>query len=501
MPAIKPQDGFQVDFLSTSADIAIGGGAAGAGKTFVLLLEPVRNISVKGFGGVIFRRTYPQITLEGGLWDTAKGIYPGVGLMPNYAGMQFRAANDNKIKFAHLQHEKSIYDYQGSQIPFIGFDELTHFTEQMFFYLLSRNRSVCGVKPYVRATCNPDPDSWVKRFIQWWIDPITGFPIPERCGVIRYMTRDGGNIVWGSTPEEVIAACPHIFNVLPEGINPLDLVKSVTFIPGSIYNNKKLLEVNPSYLGDLMAQDETTKAQLLEGNWNVKSDGLCLYDYEAIYALFTNDHVQYNHVTGKIENKTKYITVDAARFGSDKAIILVWNGRRVVDIAVYDVSSTTDIANQVKKFEKQYGVMRPHTICDADGIGGGVIDQCPGMQSFNNGATAIPVLGQKEQYDNLKTQCYYRSADKVNEGDIFIEEKVANHAIGMRVFREYLPQELRVIKRDKVDADGKKKIVSKEKMRNALGRSPDCADAFMMREYFDLKKSGGAPKATVSSRR
>ena len=79
-----------------------------------------------------------------------------------------------------------IYDGQGAQVP--GFDELTHSTKSQFFYMMSRNRSMCGVRPYIRATCNPDADSWVAEFISWWIDQETGLPIPERAGKVRYLS-------------------------------------------------------------------------------------------------------------------------------------------------------------------------------------------------------------------------------------------------------------------------------------------------------------------------
>lgn len=71
------------------------------------------------------------------------------------------------------------------RICFIGFDELTHFSEAQFWYMLSRNRSMSGVRPYVRATTNPDADSWVAKLIDWWIDDVSGYPIPERGGVVR----------------------------------------------------------------------------------------------------------------------------------------------------------------------------------------------------------------------------------------------------------------------------------------------------------------------------
>ncbi|NBW16849.1 MAG: terminase, partial [Caulobacteraceae bacterium] len=162
---IRPQPGYQTIALSSPADIVIGGAAAFVGKTFALLLDPIRHIGIKGFGGVIFRRTSVQIRNEGGLWDTSTKLYPIVKGDARESSLDWKFPSGVKISFRHLEYEKNKYDWQGAQIPFLGFDELTHFTESMFFYLLSRNRSACSVKPYVRATCNPDPESWVYKLI------------------------------------------------------------------------------------------------------------------------------------------------------------------------------------------------------------------------------------------------------------------------------------------------------------------------------------------------
>ena len=75
------------------------------------------------------------------------------------------------MRFAHLEYEQDKFGWMGAQVTFIGFDELIHFTEGQFWYLLSRNRSTCGIKPHIRATCNPDPDSFVADLVKWWIDP------------------------------------------------------------------------------------------------------------------------------------------------------------------------------------------------------------------------------------------------------------------------------------------------------------------------------------------
>jgi hypothetical protein len=87
------------------------------------------------------------------------------------------------LQFAGIELEKDLENFKGSQVPLIIFDELTGFSERMFWYLLSRNRSSTGVKPYLRMTCNPVSDGWVRKLVDWWIDD-DGYPIEERCGVV-----------------------------------------------------------------------------------------------------------------------------------------------------------------------------------------------------------------------------------------------------------------------------------------------------------------------------
>jgi predicted phage terminase large subunit-like protein len=248
---IRPQPGPQEMFLSTSADIAVYGGSAGGGKTFALLMEPLRHVDNAKFGAVTFRRTYPEIKNEGGLWDEASNIYPLVGAKPRETTLEWEFNSGAKVKFAHMQLEKDKYSWQGSQVPLICWDELTHFSASQFFYMLSRNRSTCGIKPYIRATTNPDADSWVKDFLAPWIDAT--FPNPAESGEIRWFIRDGGQIIWckPSTPD----------------------AKSVTFIRSSIYDNKILLEKNPEYLANLKALPLVERMRLLDGDWSIRPSG------------------------------------------------------------------------------------------------------------------------------------------------------------------------------------------------------------------------------------
>lgn len=267
---IAPQPGQQEKFLATSADIAIYGGAAGAGKTWSALLEPLRHVVTNPeFYCVIFRRNMPQVKNPGGLWDESMKLYPLTGAVPIASISEWAWPQGGKLKFGHLDHESTKLDWQGSQIPLIIFDELTHFSESQFFYLMSRNRSMCGVRPYIRATCNPDADSWVAKLLAWWIDQETGFPIPERSGVVRWFIRVNDALIWGDSKEQLLAeyGIPGLAEDDDLQIRP----KSLTFIPGKLSDNPALMKADPGYLANLKALPLVEQARLLGGNWKIRA--------------------------------------------------------------------------------------------------------------------------------------------------------------------------------------------------------------------------------------
>jgi len=503
---IRPQPGYQMQFLSSPADIVIGGGAAGAGKTYSLLLDPLHYITrVDGFGGVIFRRTSPQIKGEGGLWDTSTSIYSSLSIAASRESSMewlFKTPTGkvNRIKFNHLEYEKNTLDWQGTQIPFIGFDELTHFSENMFFYLLGRNRSVCGVKPYVRATCNPDPDSWVAKLIEWWIDqedklpdgspnPRYGYPIPERSGVVRYFFRQGEDYYWGSSVEEAYHNASGIIDGMKakaEYLQIEDFIKSITFISGSIYENKKLLEVNPSYLANLASQDEQTRAQLLDGNWKIVISENDIYEYSALTGVFEN---KYSNDEGEY-----YITADIALQGSNKFVTGVWKGKTLIDIAIMHKSDGKEVLEAITALAKQYRVPNRNILFDADGVGGYLSGFLTGAISFNGGSSPLQVKDEttkriiKENYRNLKAQVFFKSGASVSRGEYSVLPEVATRMFDDKMtVRQRFMFERKAIKRGKPDADGKLHLIPKEEMKVKLGgESPDLLDMFAMREYFTL---------------
>ena len=243
-------------------------------------------------------------------------LLPLIGAVPKKTPKpSFIFPSGAKVVFDHLERYADCLSYQGSQIVNLSFDELTHFDEDVFWYMFSRIRSDSGISGYVRASTNPDPDSWVRTFIDWWIGP-DGMAIPERSGKIRWFIRINGECIWGDSRMELLrrqfdgvitsvdkthADTSELFIldendskaqtvVLPgkEGVlyvatgtkeffqwdgqeyRRLTAPKSVTFILSTLQDNKILMRNDPSYLANLQALPLVEQERLLGGNWNIR---------------------------------------------------------------------------------------------------------------------------------------------------------------------------------------------------------------------------------------
>lgn len=351
---VKPQPGPQTAFMATPANVCIYGGAAGGGKSFGLLMSALRYKNVPGFGCTIFRRNFNQIFSQGGLWDESMKIYQGIrGADPKFARGQWWFRNQNgdivsKVTFAHIERDEDVHKWQGSQICEIGFDELTHFSEKTFFYMLSRNRSTCGVEPFIRATCNPDADSWVAKFIEWWIDPDTGYPIPERSGKLRWFIRRDEILYWANTKQELWKQFD--LKTPEEKAEP----RSVTFIMSKLEDNQELLKVNPGYMANLKAMSVIERERLLHGNWKIKAAAGLFFKRSQVgdYLSFVPDDViEWVRcwdlaATEKTENGDPAFTAGVL-MGKRK------NGRYIVADVVNKQMSASDVRQTIKHTAQQ----------------------------------------------------------------------------------------------------------------------------------------------------
>jgi predicted phage terminase large subunit-like protein len=258
---VGPQPGPQTQFLSTPADIALYGGAAGGGKTFALLLEACRHIANPRFGAVFFRNTMPQIKHKGGAWDKATELYPKMGAFPNMTEYYYRFRTGATVAFKALERDQQVQEWGSAQIPLLLIDQAEQFSENMIFGLFGRLRTDIGMKPYARLGCNPDPDCFLKTMVEWWLDD-DGYPIESRSGILRWFIRHGGELVWADTRQELIDKFGHI----DDDLRP----KSFTFIPAKLEDNKILQQLDPEYRGWLLSLPWQEQQRLLKGNWKIK---------------------------------------------------------------------------------------------------------------------------------------------------------------------------------------------------------------------------------------
>ena len=253
---------------------------------------------------------------------------------------------------------------------------------------------------------------------------------------------------------------------------------------GSIANNKRfiasLIDDNPyiskHYKENLLTLDKVSKERLLFGNWEYSSDPAQLIDYEKILDAFRNDFVPIG---------TSHITCDVARFGSDSTVIGIWNGMRV-KLYQFNGKSVVEVAELIKNFALEHKVPYSNIVVDEDGVGGGVVDilRCKGFVN-NSSALKNPISHAKENFDNLKSQCYYKLAELINDSKLYI------NADGKQ--KQMIIEELEQVKQKYVDNDSSKGIIPKDKVKAAIGRSPDFSDCLAMRMYFEY-----TPKFVVS---
>jgi len=227
--------------------------------------------------------------------------------------------------------------------------------------------------------------------------------------------------------------------------------------------------ISKHYETQLSQLDELSKQRLLFGNWEYDATADSLIDYNSIMSMFSQKGIEGD----------KYITCDVARFGSDKTVIMLWQGLHIRYIRTLLKSAVNEVVDEIKKLQQENGVNLRNIIVDEDGVGGGVKDYLR-CQGFTNNARAL----KGENYQNLKTQCYYKLADQINKGQIGVSCSDVN-------IKNYITEELEQVRTKDADKDNKLQIIPKDTVKAILGRSPDYADALAMRMYYEIDSNFG----------
>jgi phage terminase large subunit len=251
------------------------------------------------------------------------------------------------------------------------------------------------------------------------------------------------------------------------------------FIQALVTDNPHISE---HYVNQLHKLDKSSKMRLLFGQWEYDDDPSVLILFDAISDLFNNDYL----LPGTEEERKKlqkYISADIARFGDDKTVIFLWQGYAATQIHVLFKKSIKESTEYIKNLAREQQIPNSKIVVDSDGVGGGVVDYIPGCYSFVAQSKPIPVDGKTDNYSNLKSQCYFKLAELINQGQLYVRCEDID-------VKEKLTEELEQVKRKDFDKDGPLKIVPKEEVKAVLGRSPDFSDTMAMRMVFEFRKTG-----------
>lgn len=260
-----PASPAQEQFLTSDAKFTFYGGAAGAGKSFCLLMAFLKVCHHPRTRGAIFRKTTKMISNAGGLFDEAVNMYKQVDpkLKVRKQTLEIEFSSGALLKFGYLDGPQDKYNWQGAQLSWIGFDEIQQMTEDNVTYLISRLRSAYVDYPLqMYATGNPDYDSFIRHWVEFALDE-RGIPIRKENYPTRYFRKAGSKLHWTDTKEELEAIY---------GSGPKTGITSFKYIPGNIYDNPPLIEANPEYLSQLLTLDRVERERLLEGSWYARQE-------------------------------------------------------------------------------------------------------------------------------------------------------------------------------------------------------------------------------------
>jgi len=409
-------------------EIIFGGGAGGS-KSFIgcywILKSALRYPETRWLIGRAKLKTLKETTLNS-FWEVCKiqGVTPEAYKYNSQSGtIRFFNGSEILLKDLFAYPSDPNFDELGSlEITGAFIDECNQIVEKAWNITKSRIRFKLddyGLIPKMLGTCNPSKN-WV----------YNNFYKPFVQGVLK---------------------------------------KDQRFIKALVGDNPF---ISQHYVEQLKTLDINSQKRLLHGDWEYDDDPTKLMEYDKILDLFTNDFVLMGN---------KYITCDVARFGDDKTVIILWDGLRAEQIKAYGSTSIDFVVNEINTLRKEHGIGVSNVVVDEDGVGGGVRDflKC---QGFVNNSKPVLVSGKKQNFKNLKSQCYFLLAEYVNNAKIFVNCKQVE-------YRDSIVQELEVVRGKQLDTDNKLATESKDKVKDLIGRSPDFSDALMMRMYFELKKT------------
>lgn len=239
----------------------------GGGKSYCGLLRHLRWVDDPQYRGYVVRKQQTSIMSAGGLFDEAYGLYKAFdeNVKPNKKAMTFTFPSGAVVAMGHCETNEDAEKWRGRQVSACMIDEATQLLEDHVLVILSRLRSKAKMVPNLFLTCNPSPDSFVRRWVDWWLIPKgeenAGRADPKKDGKIRWFIRQNNEMIWADSRQELLDT--YGSHVLP---------LSLQFISATIYDNPPLIKSNPGYLANLQGLKRVKQERDLWGNWDIREE-------------------------------------------------------------------------------------------------------------------------------------------------------------------------------------------------------------------------------------
>lgn len=430
----KQSETFKILLDKTHREVLYGG-AKGSGKSYLGTVWVLYMcLTYPGIRALIGRTVLTQLRVT--TIKTLLDLFKNCGINQehynyNQQSNELKFWNGSEIVFRDLQYNPSDPNYDslgGLEVSIAFIDEVAQVSRQAYDVVRSLLRykiNEYNLTPKIFMSCNPS-QSWLKQ--EFYLPTIQG-TIEDHKIFIQALPTDN----------------PHL---------PKEYLEILRSLPAK--------QMKRLYLGD----------------WNYETESDSLFDFDEITSSVFKIVPQ--------PTDKRYMSVDVARFGSDRSVVVIWSGLVVLEVLIYTKLSTTELSSEIRELIQKYGVHPSNIVVDSDGVGGGVADQIRGQNFVNNSS---PLHGQN--YSNLKSQCYVKLAE------LFKESKISLNVMDPNVVDD-LTQELLSVRLKDTDKDNKVSVHSKDEMKKILGKSPDISDAIMMRMLFEVKNQKTTGKYSIS---
>lgn len=473
-------------------------------NTAMLLTKPLPDTKNRYFNGIILRKNkkdFDNIITEIDKWYEPLGKYN-----KSADDMTFYFKSGAHMSLTHFDMSEQAFDdrVRGQQYAYIGIDEVTQISFEWFKKLMRSNRNTNNIKSRMLFTCNPDPLSWFRKWIDWYIgkaDTIysdgkmhperKGLIIPERSGKIRYFYSPDDivdNTIWGNSPHEVYLQIKDIAdagwndNLALHGLTRENyMVKSFRFTKADLMDNKALMDLDPDYYKNLLQAPPEIRERELGGNWDIIKTGDDLIQPFHLERIFHNAQM--------LGDRIRRASCDVAGSGGDNCVTWLKIGNHVQDVFVCrkDPYSTVPL---IKAKLREWGVLEQNFTYDLQGMGQLFTGAFPNAVPFNNQEACDG--DDKKLYDCRKSQAAYLFAQHTQQGEWSIEPSLLDreYQVGGVIMRLYniLQLERKAIRQDMSKEDRGWCLIHKEQMKSKLlvGHSPDFIESLMMFEIFDI---------------